>query len=177
MTLMIPGTNVVDYKTPGPQGDSLRTCRITFDNLVDTGAGEGLDGVITLQWFLTRYVGGIPPGRVIPKAIKSGVLKALRAIQFAKNITGSGLLSVGGALSSATVKISLLQLDVEDKVVPPYQPVIANIEIATTAKTAAGDSIGATLQLAIHPDNPVNYRLTYYRTPHRGIKAEVDTTP
>jgi hypothetical protein len=175
VTFMLSGTKPDDYKTIGPQQDNVRRCRITFDNLVATGPGEGLDGYVILEWLSTRYRGAISSRT--PSAIR----QYLKAIQFAKNITGRGTLYVGGALGSVDVAISLFPMTIEDQtqvaLAGPFLPVMARIKIVAKAKTATGDSITSTVVVALHPDNPVNYKLSYVKTPHRDIKAEVDETP
>ena len=167
-TLMLAGTKESDYRSGFPLAQSVRRCRITFADVAGTGPGDGLDGVLTLEWISTQYLGAIARGT------PAEMVTFLRSVRFAKGLTGRGTLYVGGALESADVQVSLFSLGVEDKIAPPFMSVLANISVAIKAKSGSGDSVVGTLVLALNPDDPVNYRIRYLRTPHRELIAEVD---
>jgi hypothetical protein len=161
-TIVLGGTSPDDYRPRSDYVTAARRCSIQLMDLGSDGPGSGLSGMIHLEWLIVQYMGVIEYPKAFSASARRLEEKAIRSIDFMKDITGHGSISVGGALDNVQIKVSIKSYDV-DKMSADRSTlvVLALIDFALEPKTALGSTVYGTVTARLHPSNPDNFQIKY----------------
>lgn len=158
-SVLMAGTSVDDYRPLTDYKSAARRCAIRLNQLVNDGPGDGLDGVINLEWVSVRYMGSVGGS---PKPTPAQV-RAIRSVAFPRGITGTGAVRIGGAVSRAELRVEVFSRGVDSKIEPPTAMIFARLYIQIEPKTALGSVISGAVDLFldVDPKQPIGYLISY----------------
>lgn len=147
--VLLPGyPNPADYSPPGPQKDHTYNIYLVFDNVGQSGPGEGLQGQLLISWLDDCIISKQklplkPPGdRLFFSHVKCKKLI---------NVTGS--VAPGGAVATGLVQFGLIEASIEGMLGDdPRATASLLVGINVTPKTPFGSGAIGKFKIPLDPD-------------------------